>query len=316
MTDYLIRIKEKSELRYNDLKNEINEVYRDRSECEDICIFACGSMGRMEMTDNSDLDLFFIENSNRTMSDLDKYLFFGDLYKINKNQKYKEPSKGGEYWKFTKKADLLDIGSQSEDYKNSFTARLLLILESKPLFNDKLYNEIIGDTVDKYFCDYPDNRDDFIPLFMMNDILRYWYTLTLNYEFRRDANADINKKNRNRLKLKYARLITCFSLFLCLFEQNIDKKYVIDHIMMTPLERLEDIAKKNANSRRIIDAIYKEYEKYLTLRENDKEWWKDETNKCYAFEQADVFHDLVINQLLRAVASTNEKLAKKTELIF
>ncbi len=141
--------------------------------------------------------------------------------------------------------NLLDIGSREEDFNNSFTARLLMILESKPLYNLAAYDELIDSIIiKKYFKDYKSHCENFHPLFMMNDIKRYWNTLTVNYEYGRKDSHSVNKKNWKRLKLKFARLITCYSMIACLYEESITPEYTINCIKLTPFERLDLIAEK------------------------------------------------------------------------
>lgn len=137
----------------DELRNELKIAYPEGYMNDQICIYACGSMGRLEMTEKSDLDLFFVSEDNGsqdfTITNLDKYLFFSKLYEINGKLKYQDPSKGGLYWEFTPKENLLDIGSRQEDYNNSFTARMLLLLESKPLYNENAYKRIVKETMKK-----------------------------------------------------------------------------------------------------------------------------------------------------------------------
>lgn len=285
---------------------------------QNICVYACGSLGRLEMTQNSDLDLFFVSmtdgNDVPMQKNLNKYLFFSELYRVTSEMGFPEPSKQGEYWTFSSKDDLLDIGSRKEDFNNSFTTRLLLILESKPLYNAKAYNQLVNETVMKYFVDYEEHQEEFYPLFLMNDILRYWYTLTLNYEYRRDDRDDINKKNWKRLKLKYARLITCFSMLACLYRKNITPDYVIECVKKTPIERLNTLGEENEKIKVIVDDIIKEYEWFLSLRQSmengldeDKEWKN-------AFARAEKFHNLVVHNLMGEISQEHPQLRNKTDV--
>ncbi len=313
------QIKLTSQENLRELKEAVNKAYSmDIDFNSHICIYTCGSLGRLEMTPSSDLDLFFINFNEKekesVCSNIEKYLFFSNLYEINKNLKYSEPSKQGYYWDFISKSNLLDIGSNIEDYNNSFTARLLLILESKPIYNEELYNKLIVETVDRYFTDYSEHCDDFYPLYLMNDILRYWYTLTLNYEYRRDANDDDNKKNWKRLKLKFARLITCFSMLACLYKNNITKDYVIDCINKTPFERLNNLSKEIVGIEEIIKEIEKEYKWFLSLRNETPDWWGNDSNKNEAWKKADKFHEIVVNKLMGKVSKYNPGLRSKADI--
>ncbi len=306
-----------SNTKLKSLKDAVNQkVIR-----EDICIFTCGSLGRLEITQNSDLDLFFVlmnteEGEENSISNLEKYLFFSDIYQINKVMGFKDPSKGGLYWDFITEKQLLDIGSRVEDYNNSFTARMLLLLEGKPLNNEDIFRKLKKHVINKYFEEYLNHVNNFYPLFLMNDILRYWYTLTLNYEYRRDSKDDKNEKYWKRLELKYARFLTCLSLIMCLFKKKLTKEDVCVFSDMTPLERIEYL---HENYEDISDGDYlkkikSKYELYLGLRKKDPGWWNEGNNKTEAFKNADEFHQL-LKEMLYVIARTNPELVEKMDLI-
>lgn len=293
------------------LRVKLQDVYSCSSFSQGICVYTCGSLGRLEATDDSDLDLFFISmNKERNeISNLDTYTFFSDLYAVTKTLKYPAPSKEGMYWSFTSKHDLLDIGSREEDYVNSFTARMLLILESKVLYHDSGYNSLIKEIIEKYFIDYQDNQDDFYPLFLMNDILRYWYTLTLNYEYRRDPSDTANKRYWKRLKLKFSRLITCYSMLACLYEKSITPARVEAYIKMTPFERLHNLAGVVPAISTIMEQIEEEYGWYMNLRINQTpDWWEDSIHKSEALDHADRFHNIVVHDLMGELSLYNPQL--------
>lgn len=314
-------IKIETEEKLKVLQDKMADVYpNDQSFTDKICVYACGSMGRLEMTDKSDLDMFFIgmdENAEEKFEcpNLEKYIFFGNLYKINDELNYKQPSKHGVYWDFISQKDMLEVGSRREDYINSFTARLLLILESKPLYNMEAYDRLIDSILrETYFRDYEKHSDEFYPLFLMNDIQKYWYTLMLNYEYRRNGNKSDNKRYWKRLKLKYARLITCYSMLACLFENNISQKYVVECIKMTPIERLDMLGTKHADMKTVVNEIKTKYEWFLQLRKQDENWWSQGTNKDDAFINADEFHDIVFSKFMKGISKKNPKLRAKMDI--
>ncbi|MBQ2967645.1 MAG: hypothetical protein IJE10_05960 [Clostridia bacterium] len=316
MNNYFFELKTQSLDKIKLLKDNMQSTFSfDSSFNKKICVFTCGSLGRLEMSNNSDLDLFFIIDSNepKPVSNLDKYNFFSKMYDINKKNQFPEPSKQGEYWEFIKKENLLDIGSRNEDFNNSFTARMLLMLESRPLYNEELYNKIVDNIVEKYFVDYEKHSDNFYPLFLINDILRYWYTLALNYEYRRDPLDDENKKNWKRLKLKFARLITCYSMIACLFKPQLTPEDVKKYMLLTPFERINELETFVPDINSIISRIKTEYKWYMDLRKYDINWWTIK-NKNEAFKKADEFHQLVIHELMKKVSETNSVLKEKLDL--
>jgi len=314
--------KNESLKRIKDLKAKLDNVFsKSVPYNKNICVYVCGSLGRLEMTDTTDLDLFFIimrRSKVNDSSNLEKYSFFAELLKINNELGYNRPSKGGMYWDFIPKYNLLDIGSRKEDFNNSFTARMLLILESKPIFNKNAYGRLVSDTVKKYFADYSDYKNDFYPLYLINDIERYWRTLTLNYEHVRDVNDDINKRYWKRLKLKYARLITCYSMIACLFKENITPDYVTRCIKMTPFDRIHMLSDmfsdSESNLKSVVERIIKEYEWFLDLRKEDSNWWDSEQNKELALSHANYFHTIIIQEFMNKISLTNPSLKNKLEI--
>ena len=167
--DILDKSKNDSREKLIKLKEEIESTFKEKNDFyENLCIYACGSLGRLEVMNDSDLDLFFIlaDKGDEAFkcSNLDKYDFFAKLHTINKNNNFKRPTKEGLYWEFISQKDLLDIGSRKEDYINSFTARMLLILESTPLYNDALYNTLIDKVLHKYFKDFDDHENNVGPM--------------------------------------------------------------------------------------------------------------------------------------------------------
>jgi hypothetical protein len=307
-------INNNSELKLKQLKFKLKHAFSPNSDFyKNLCVYACGSLGRLELASNSDLDLFFILTNNKDCTNLDKYIFFAKLHKIHQDLGYKDPSKNGLYWDFISKEMLLDIGSRYEDFNNSFTARMLLILESKPIYNNRSYNYLLKSIINKYFIDYKDHSENFYPLFLMNDILRYWYTLTMNYEYRRDSCDDENKKNWKRLKLKYARLITCFSMLACLYKKGISPEYVITCVKMTPFQRLDMLCTHFSFISENVVKIKNEYEWFLNLKSESPEWWNYGDNKKEALIHADDFHKLVVHDLMKQLSLANPELQRKAD---
>lgn len=202
-----------------------------------IAIFAAGSLGRLEIGRESDLDLFIVsdkEDSTR-VNRLEEIRVFSKLIEINRELKLPEFSGDGRYLKIHNLTELINsTGDAHDDSENFFTTRLLLLLESKSIHNNKLREECIKKIVDNYFKD--GNGKDFVPLFLLNDILRYWRTLCLNYERDRVRSENWWKKN---LSLKFARKLTVFSTILLLLTDEVNsKESLISAIDYVPLKRL------------------------------------------------------------------------------
>jgi hypothetical protein len=141
---------------------------------------------------------------------------------------------------------LKTLGEPDDDAKNTFTARLLLLLESRCLLGEDMYDRVIKESVIAYWRDYEKHRDNFVPAFLANDILRLWRTFCVNYEAR--TATDPPEKNAKRklknYKLKHSRLLTCYSSLLYLLAEYSVKHTVapenaITMAQLTPTQRLE-----------------------------------------------------------------------------
>jgi hypothetical protein len=58
------------------------------------------------------------------------------------------------------------LGTAEDDVANTFTARLLLLLESHPLLETIVYQEIVEEVIAAYWGDYEDHRNTFMPAFL------------------------------------------------------------------------------------------------------------------------------------------------------
>lgn len=206
-----------------------------------LSVFAAGSLGRLEIGTKSDFDVFMIadteENKRPSISRLEEYEVFAALININEKLHFPKFSGDGRFLKTYELEDLVKAtGSPLDDSENLFTARVLLLLESQSVTNAALYRKAREIVVQHYYRDGL-GRDDFRPLFLLNDLLRYWRTLCLNYEVHRnETDRPWLKKNLN---LKFSRKLTIFStVFGLLSGRANDSAGFLQLCELTPIERL------------------------------------------------------------------------------
>ncbi|HWN57226.1 MAG TPA: nucleotidyltransferase domain-containing protein [Methylomirabilota bacterium] len=241
--------RDETKSRFKQLQNELRAA--DQLAANKACVYATGSFGRDEASKHSDLDLFIIgtgKKDRRELSRLEEICIKAELIKAVQKFGIQEFSNDGEYLKHYTEQDLIEtLGKLEDDANNTFTARLLMLLESKPLVGEKgIYERAIANVIEFYWRDYPDNKNKFIPAFQANDILRLWRTFCVNYEARtRTGSAEEKAKRKAKnYKLKNSRLLTCYSALLYLLAIYVARKTVSqgDAISMTglsPTARLE-----------------------------------------------------------------------------
>ena len=249
MGELLKERRKKTAERFAEFQAQLSEA---KTLCEtEACVYATGSFARGEASDHSDLDLFIVakgkaDGKDRGLSKLNEIIVKADLIQATRELNLPEFSGDGEYLTCHTIKELTGtLGGPKDDVTNTFTARLLLLLESKPLVGEPAYNRFTEDVVIAYWRDYEDHKNDFMPAFLANDILRMWRTFCVNYEAR-TRTAPASEKAKRRLKnykLKHSRLLTCYSALLYLAaiyaaNRTVSPQDVLKMIAMTPTERI------------------------------------------------------------------------------
>ena len=293
------------------------ETLRDKLRAAEIlaagkaCVYATGSFGRFEASAHSDLDLFIVGKSDGNkghdgkslLTRLDEICIKADLIEVTRQLGIPEFSGDGRYLVHYSVHDFTKtLGTQDDDVTNTFTARLLLLLESYPLLNETVYREVIEEVIAAYWRDYEDHKTDFMPAFLANDILRLWRTFCVNYEARTERVPD-EEKAKGKLKnykLKHSRLLTCYSALLYLLavygrQSSVAPLDALAMIRLTPTQRLEwllaqsDLADAHAAIKKLLDQ-YEHFlqttnaeEKELVSRFLDKNTSREYMNNAYKF---------------------------------
>lgn len=301
--------------RLAELRTKIGSL-EELKNCPNLCIYVTGSYARLEATRFSDLDLFLINKGSagqtNSVTNIQEILLIGDVIRVARQLGFPDFSGDGRYIQVLYLDEIRNtLGGPTDDYKNYFTARLLLLLESTPIYNERVYREIVEDVIESYYRDYHDHDGDFRPIFLVNDILRYWRTLCLNYEHKRNRPAESpEKKNETHLKnlkLKFSRLLTCFSLVLFLSKNHnvITARELAECVYLPPLERMEKVAQPLENGHDLLGNITRDYEWFLERTGKPKveaeQWISIRDERDDAFMKARKFRDNVFALLKQAV---------------
>lgn len=305
--------------RLDSLKKQINSI-KELSGVEEYCIYITGSYARKEAHSASDLDLFFVENGGMKLSNIKKTLIDAELIGVQRHMGFPEFSGDGKFLEVHSLQDIVKyLGSPKDDYNNYFTARMLLLLESNPVYNEDYYDQVLKNIIDAYYRDFHGHETQFHPIFLVNDIIRFWKTLCLNYEHRRhrsdvsDVSAIIRRKaHKNNLKLRFSRKMTCFSFLLMIIMKYKDLKSdsVVDIVKMTPVERLVAISKEEPKTKENIKNCLALYSQFLELSSKDEDWIDEKNNRDKAFDLGREFGDEVFKVLSSLTGGNNSDIMK------
>jgi hypothetical protein len=280
---------------------------REFRDLPELCVYATGSYARYEASPHSDIDLFFVHPGSFATSPvprLSELRLFARVINVGRKMEFPTFSNDGEYLRVLFLDDILNkLGSPEDDSQNFFTARMLLLLESAAVVNASTLSSIVDQIVEAYFRDYPDHPTNFRPVFLINDILRFWKTLCLNYEHRRNRPAnDPGRKLRQNVKnfkLKFSRLMTCFGtvVAVCALPAPISKEQVTSLTRRTPFERFLRSTKGVLEVAELRSSITEDYLWFLQhtvlTTENLEALFQDPAKKAEMFHRADTFGERV-----------------------
>jgi len=240
-----------------------------------LTIVGAGSFARYEGSEHSDIDLFFFCNKKKEKIKNPKtkeISLFGNLIELIKTENFPPFSSDSRFLEVLYLDDVKKtLGSPSDDHQNFFTARMLLILESKCLFNKRVYEDVVKKVISYYYKDYPRHSEVFYPTFLLNDISRYWKTLLLNYENKRVrigfGEPDIEKVRHKikNFKIKFSRMTTCFATISAIgsFNRVISESDVFELVLKTPRERLKVVVDNMPSLSNDVARLLEEYSWFI-----------------------------------------------------
>jgi hypothetical protein len=180
----------------------------------DFLLGTCGSFARYEASSESDLDYFAI---CRTDSELDVVCAkMDEIRPLIRKIVPKAAAAGGAFEQVESlEAMLRNIGG-AKDQNDKFTRRILCLLESEWLHGEEILVDVRGEILRKYIRDTI--TDHQLALFLLNDIVRYYRTICVDFEFK-TAEAGKPWGTRN-VKLGFSRKLIYFSGVLAVGETH------------------------------------------------------------------------------------------------
>ena len=310
-----------SQSRLDELGNRIGKI-PGISGYTNLTIFGAGSFARYEACQHSDIDIFFLckeEREDLPEPHTSELRLFGNLIDIVDNMSFPKFSNDCQYLTILHSPRILQyMGSPLDDHENYFTVRMLLLLESKCLYGETTYNDITREIVNSYFKDYPDHEKTFQPIFLLNDICRFWKTLLMNYEFKRlgkDNEVEKTKQKVRNFKLKFSRMTTCFATIasLCSYTIPVTEDQVIEQTRLTPRERLEAIPTRVPEAEKSVQKVLDRYAFFLErtglTTEDLQGHFSDKTKRTEMFQVAKEYGDSMFS-LIQGLDNFHESNSK------
>jgi len=215
---------------------------------DDLDVIGFGSLGRREVTEESDFDYLVLATGLPHPTSLAQDLLASAAQlallwanEEGRSEPVKGPGSSGLFGVAVGAFDMVDqIGLQG-DTNHSLTRRMLLLSESISLRNPDIHEEVLRATMSRYLevgHEHPDRP----PRFLLNDLVRYWRTITVDFQAK--ARNEESVSALRYLKLIISRKLlfagTVMSLLLCGkpgFHQAVEDD-LFTQFSMPPLDRL------------------------------------------------------------------------------
>jgi len=210
------------------------------SEREDICVVAVGSLARREASAESDLDYFIVSKNDLEEKD------GGDLCKkvreLAEAAGIRPPSAGGAFAAHVTVESIVKNIGGADDSNELLTRRMLFLLESEWLHNEKLYESVLDEAIKRYIRDSITQHQ--ICRFLLNDLIRYYRTICVDFEHKTGSGGK-SWGDRN-IKLMYSRKLLYFSGILAVAQTNQhtaeEKRKILGFLLrLTPIERIKEV---------------------------------------------------------------------------
>jgi predicted nucleotidyltransferase len=225
--------------RVNEIREHLQKVALPRGVRT---LAVAGSLGRMEYAEESDCDLLVVLTEDVRQDRPAAEAAYAQVWEAIKPVAPIPPKPTGTFATPTSEEHLCDkrhVGAAGEDLRE-LAKRQLLLLETQPVYNDAEYEKLVTGVVGSYAEGYVDKKPAKEWVFLLNDLIRYFRSLCVNYQW--DFRTEHVKWPLRNTKLRHSRLAMYSGLLLLLGQGSLEKAdkvtWLRERLKMTPLERI------------------------------------------------------------------------------
>ncbi len=255
-------------------------------DSNDTSIVVFGSLARGEATEESDVDWTLLVDGIADPEHMKSAL----IIKAKINELYKKkPGPEGTFGTLAFSHQILNVIGGEDDSNANTTRRILLMLESKALGNQYAWDRVQRNVLKRYVTEdrglWIAGKERGVPLFLLNDIARYWRTMVVDFAYKQHSRGNKGYALRNiklgmsRKLIYMAGLLACFNCDFGISQEDWqaiaakkDALFLVDHLLpamrMSPLElvagQLAPFESLHSAAKHLFDA----YDAFLEILSN------------------------------------------------
>ncbi|MDF7788579.1 nucleotidyltransferase domain-containing protein [Pantoea stewartii] len=256
----------------NSLKQDLVKALAEIEDLE-FTIITTGSFGRLEASAESDIDLFIFCDKDATLEQLiAKKDCISECVKKYIKKDVGDTGTFGPDATEVFEVILANIGGNN-DTNATLTRRMLFLLEGKAIYNEVVFNKYKKTLINKYLKSSSEGKID---KYLLNDIIRYYRTITTDFQHKVDAGG--KSWGIRNIKLRFSRKLLYFAGVLAIAyvadnESDKDKRVdLLSNIFAVPaLERIFTISNETISideSDKILNDVFESYEVFLSCISN------------------------------------------------
>jgi len=254
----------------------------------DASIVVFGSLARFELTSGSDIDWTLLLDGP---SDPRHHHVSRKIASAVKDLTNKDVGQEGTFGSLVSSHDLVNYIGGEGDTNSNTTRRNLLLLESRSIGNDEAYNRVKRNLLQRYLSEdsglWREEVTNKLPHFLLNDIARYWRTMTVDYAYKERTRGGSGIPLRN-IKLGLSRklifvagLLACYTCHLDFDDDSARAKFysqqntaglvakLHETLKMPPLELVASILGRFPEHEEATKRLFNTYDQFIGMLLND-----------------------------------------------
>jgi predicted nucleotidyltransferase len=272
----------------NRIEAEIRTAVQDTltEPTSDMSLVVFGSLARGEWTAKSDLDWTLLIDGAVDAKHQEAAL---EVRRVLGVAGHKPPGREGTFGGIAFSHPIVhQIGGENDTNRNA-TQRILLLSESKPIGRTDAYDRVLGAAVGRYVNDdrglLYGSADIRIPRFLVNDIVRYWRTVTVDFVYKQQTRGGDGVALRNvklRLSRKLVFAVGLIRCFLCaddwvqqsLRSRGPDAAFAVQNQLLAfaghpPLQVLAHAILRFGVSPEVAKTLFSAYDAFLAMLDDE-----------------------------------------------